>query len=177
MSVYDTYNEYTTLWEFVPKGEPRTVANQIAAAARVLVTNWLNNGGTIWDTDTNPFSDHPCQSCADWLYKYAGGADTIIGAMNKQPFAGRSELYTEVMDFDDENDWSENLEAYGFKDGDIDFVDEKSSVEEYDKLLDGLLYRFNNDYDGLKALDKIPAIDSIDSCQGPVYKAATVHQD
>ena len=174
MPVSDTYTEYSALWEFVPQGEPRTVANQLAAAAQSLVTNWLNNGGTIWDMQTNPYSEHPCQSCADWLYQYADGADTVIDTMNRQSFAGRPEFLIEVDDLDDEDDeyWAEQLGGYGLDINEVNVDAEKADMEEYDQGLDSLLFQLN-DYNALRALDKIPAVDSIDNCKGPVYDVAT----
>lgn len=178
MALSETYNSYTTLWDFLPKGKPRTVANQMAAAAYSLVTNWLNTGTTIWSTNKNSLSSYAPQPCADWLYKYAYAADTYIGIMNEQPFAGRPEFFVEVDELDDEDDenWAMQLNEYGVDINDVNVDAEKADIEEYDKMLDNLLYVLNDDYNIMLALDKIPAVDSIDNCQGPVYDIAMAYQ-
>lgn len=152
------------------------MANQLADAAEALILNWLNNGGTIWNTKTDPVTSHACQACADWIYKYIDGAGVIINQMNQSDFTGRPELYTMAMDYDGESDGSEDCEEYGFKPGEINANREQANIDNYEEMLSNLLDTILN-YDLMRILSRIPAVGSIDDCQGPVYAVATEYQD
>lgn len=172
----NNYFDNAVIKHYLPKGEPRTMANQLAAAAESITLNWMNNGGTIWDTKTDPFTAHACQSCADWIYKYIYGAGVIINQLNQSDYAGRSELYTMVMDYEGEGDWSEDCEEYGFKPGEINVNHEQASIDNYEELLCDLLDVILNP-DLMRVLSKIPAVGSIDDCHGPVYAVVTEYHD
>ena len=138
---WDDVDEYAkVLDQYLPaSGEGDTMATQVATAVSRIGYHWFNDGDTIWTDE--------CQSCADWLYKNVRGFDTVIRALNKQPFAGEQSL---------EDDDERYSDIYGDK---------------LKKLLD---VSVNLD---LEWLNEEPAEGSFFDCEGPVLAKMKEYQD
>ena len=142
---WDDVDEYAkVLDQYLPDiGEGDTMASQVATAVSRIGYRWFNDGDTIWTDE--------CQSCADWLYENIRGADRVISALNKQPFAGEPSL-----DDDIDNDDGRYSDIYGDK---------------LKKLFD---ISVNLD---LKGLNEEPAVGSVFDCEGPVLAKMKEYQD